>query len=165
MSLLRRLSRPEIPGTVERSQISFTQWINQFANARGGGTITQSNVSSIETAQARSVLAAATKLKPPIAREEMPDIAASAVSTVLVDALFDYARAAFVDGFAGRGVPLPFYGFSGGISGRFSNIRIMPSGELPRWELADPSQSASTAPDKAPTAAPSDLQPAPKQSP
>jgi len=122
-------------------------------------------ISSIETAQARSVLAAATKLKPPIAREEMPDIAASAVSTVLVDALFDYARAAFVDGFAGRGVPLPFYGFSGGISGRFSNIRIMPSGELPRWELADPSQSASTAPDKAPTAAPSDLQPAPKQSP
>ena len=122
-------------------------------------------ISSIETARARAVLAAAPKLKPPIAREEMPNIAASAVSAVLVDALFDYARAAFVDGFAGRGVPLPFYGFSGGISGRFSNIRIMPSGELPNWELPDPSHSAAAAPGKTPPAAPSDPPPAPKQSP
>jgi len=94
-------------------------------------------MSVIEESRDGAVLEAAMRLKQPVERQEMPDIAASAVADVLMDAVFDYARAAFLDGFVGRGTPLPFHGFSGGISGRFSDIRLMPSGELPQVPTAD----------------------------
>jgi hypothetical protein len=91
----------------------------------------------IEQSRDGAVLEAAMRLKQPVEPQEMPDIAATAVADVVMDAVFDYARAAFLDGFAGRGAPLPFHGFSGGISGRFSDIRLMPSGELPQVPTAD----------------------------
>jgi hypothetical protein len=91
-------------------------------------------MSGIEANRERAALAAATEMAAPVDLGEMPTIAAAAVADVLLDAVFDYGRSAFLDGFAGRGVPLRFYGFSGGISGRLSAVRIMPSGELPSPE-------------------------------
>lgn len=91
-------------------------------------------MSGVEANRERAALAAATEMAAPVDLGEMPTIAAAAVADVLLNAVFDYVRSAFLDGFAGRGVPLRFYGFSGGISGRLSAVRIMPSGELPSPE-------------------------------
>lgn len=88
-----------------------------------------------------AVQAAATSLAAPVEASEAADIVASAMSDVLCDGATGYARAAFVDGFAGRGAPLRLWGFSGEVAGPLYAITLRPTGELP---AAEP--SATTAP-------------------
>lgn len=88
--------------------------------------------SSIVALRDAAALEAATKLAALMPEREYPNISADAVADVLRDGLNSYARAAFVDGFAGRGSPLRFDGFNGEIAGRLCAIRLQPAGNLPR---------------------------------
>ncbi len=85
-----------------------------------------------------AVLKAATKLRAPALERESPNIAASAVADVLRDGLNEYARAALLDGFAKRGSPLGFDGFTGEITGRLSKVCLQPSLDLPKLPAAKP---------------------------